>query len=63
MRELPGAVLAPHETDPDGYVPSVVYSCGGLIHDNTLWLPYRASDARIGFATVPPDTLINAIVS
>ncbi len=59
--ELPGVLLTPHETDRDGYVPNVVYSCGGLIHDGTLWLPYGASDARIGFATVPLQTLINAM--
>lgn len=61
--ELSGVLLTPHETDREGYVPNVVYSCGGLIHDNTLWLPYGASDARIGFATVPLATLINAILS
>lgn len=61
--ELSGVILAPHETDRDGYVPNVVYSCGGLVHDDILWLPYGASDARIGFATVPLATLINAIMS
>jgi predicted GH43/DUF377 family glycosyl hydrolase len=32
----------------EGYVPNVVYSCGGLIHDGRLWLPYGIGDARIG---------------
>ncbi len=59
--QLPGVLVAPHETDRDGYVPNVVYSCGGLIHDGNLWLPYGASDARIGFATVPIATLLTAM--
>ena len=48
--------------DRDGYVPNVVYSCGGLIHDGELWLPYGASDARVGFATMPLDTLLAGMV-
>ncbi|MEU7870326.1 hypothetical protein [Dactylosporangium sp. NPDC049140] len=34
-------------------VPNVVYSCGGIVHDGVLWLPYGASDVRVGFATIP----------
>jgi predicted GH43/DUF377 family glycosyl hydrolase len=46
------------ETTPDerdGYVPNVVYSCGGIVHDGLLWLPYGIGDARIGvmWASVP----------
>ncbi|MCO1595343.1 glycoside hydrolase family 130 protein [Micromonospora sp. RHAY321] len=59
---LPGALLSPDDADRDGYVPNVVYSCGGLIHDGELWLPYGASDARVGFATVPVPALIAAMV-
>jgi len=33
-------------------VPNVVYSCGGLIHDGRLWLPYGIGDARVGVAHV-----------
>jgi predicted GH43/DUF377 family glycosyl hydrolase len=61
IAELPDALLAPDETERDGYVPNVLYSCGALIHEGTLWLPYGASDARIGFATVPVDALIAAM--
>ncbi|WP_319462547.1 glycoside hydrolase family 130 protein [Micromonospora sp. RTP1Z1] len=61
IAELPGALLAPDEAERDGYVPNVLYSCGGLIHAGLLWLPYGASDARVGFATVPVDALIAAM--
>ncbi|WP_033339618.1 glycoside hydrolase family 130 protein [Catenuloplanes japonicus] len=62
LAELPDALLSPDGTERDGYVPNVVYSCGGLVHDGDLWLPYGASDARVGFATVPVDRLLAAMV-
>ncbi len=52
IAELPGMLLAPDETERDGYVPNVVYSCGALVHQGTLWVPYGISDQRVGFATV-----------
>jgi predicted GH43/DUF377 family glycosyl hydrolase len=61
VAELPDVLLAPDDTERDGYVPNVVYSCGGLLHAGTLWLPYGASDARVGFATVALTTLIHAM--
>ncbi|MEV1143107.1 glycoside hydrolase family 130 protein [Micromonospora sp. NPDC049799] len=62
VARLPGTLLAPDTDDRDGYVPNVVYSCGGLVHAGELWLPYGASDARVGFATVPVAALISAMV-
>lgn len=61
IAELPGVLLAPDDTERDGYVPNVVYSCGGLLHAGTLWLPYGASDARVGFATVALTTVTDAM--
>ncbi|MDP9795288.1 putative GH43/DUF377 family glycosyl hydrolase [Catenuloplanes nepalensis] len=61
IAELPDALLAPDGTERDGYVPNVVYSCGGMVHDGALWLPYGASDARVGFATVPLTELLAAM--
>ncbi|SCG77273.1 glycoside hydrolase family 130 protein [Micromonospora inositola] len=62
VAQLPGALLSPDKADRDGYVPNVVYSCGGLVHAGELWLPYGASDARVGFATVPVAALIAAMM-
>ncbi|MEV4655147.1 glycoside hydrolase family 130 protein [Micromonospora sp. NPDC049301] len=62
VAHLPGVLLSPDQGDRDGYVPNVVYSCGGLIHDGELWLPYGASDTRVGFATVPVAALLAAMV-
>jgi predicted GH43/DUF377 family glycosyl hydrolase len=58
LATLPEPLLVPNAAERDGYVPNVVYSCGGLIHDGTLWLPYGSSDTRIAMATVPLDILL-----
>jgi predicted GH43/DUF377 family glycosyl hydrolase len=58
IAHLPGGLLEPDEDEREGYVPNVVYSCGGLIHEGRLWLPYGASDVRVGFASVCLDELM-----
>ncbi|GAA0439620.1 glycosidase [Acrocarpospora corrugata] len=62
IAELPGPLLTAGDSEREGYVPNVVYSCGGLLHDDAVWLPYGASDHRIGFARIPLATLIEAMV-
>lgn len=44
-------LLAARDNDRAGYVPNVVYSCGGMRVGDTLFLPYGLSDSAIGFAT------------
>jgi predicted GH43/DUF377 family glycosyl hydrolase len=50
---LPHPLLSPDETEREGYVPNVVYSCGALVHNGTLILPYAMSDSASSFATIP----------
>ncbi|WP_330250386.1 glycoside hydrolase family 130 protein [Nocardia sp. NBC_00565] len=45
-------LLTPIEDERDGYVPNVTYSCGALVHRNTLVLPYGCSDSAIRFAFI-----------
>jgi predicted GH43/DUF377 family glycosyl hydrolase len=52
-------LLAPHEKEREGYVPNVVYSCGALIHNNVLVIPYAMSDINSGIATVEVNELLN----
>jgi predicted GH43/DUF377 family glycosyl hydrolase len=47
LARLDRPLLEAFPDERDGYVPNVVYSCGGLIHDGRLWLPYGIGDARI----------------
>jgi len=61
IAELPGALLAPDASEREGYVPNVVYSCGGLLHEGTLWMPYGASDNRVGFCSTPLSALLGAM--
>jgi predicted GH43/DUF377 family glycosyl hydrolase len=42
-------------------VPNLVYSCGALVHADTLVLPYGINDAAIGIATVPLPELLAAL--
>lgn len=58
LSRLQEPLLAPNMEEQDGYVPNVVYSCGALIHADTLVVPYGIGDAAIGIATIPmPDLL------
>ena len=50
-------MLSPNETEREGYVPNVVYSCGSIIHNNELIIPYAMADYSSGFATVDIEEL------
>jgi len=54
-------LLSPAADEQNGYVPNVVYSCGALVHADTLVLPYGIGDSMIGFATVPLRELLSAL--
>lgn len=56
-------LLSPADDEQNGYVPNVVYSCGALLHADTLVLPYGASDASIGIATVALPMLLAALLA
>ena len=45
-------ILMPNEHDREGYVPNVVYSCGAMIFQNELIIPYASADQRCGIATL-----------
>ena len=45
-------LMIPGPDEREGYVPNVLYSCGGLIHGETLVLPYGCSDSSIRFAFI-----------
>jgi predicted GH43/DUF377 family glycosyl hydrolase len=52
IARLEEPLLTPNEEEREGYVPNVVYSCGSLIHNNKLIVPYAMSDITSGIATV-----------
>ncbi|HLI48785.1 MAG TPA: glycoside hydrolase family 130 protein [Chthonomonas sp.] len=55
-------LLMPNADEREGYVPNVVYSCGGLIHNGYLILPYAMSDYASRFAIVPLEDILEAMV-
>ena len=46
------------ETEREGYVPNVVYTCGCLRHGSLLLIPYAVSDSATGFVTVDINALL-----
>jgi predicted GH43/DUF377 family glycosyl hydrolase len=44
-------LLSPNSEEREGYVPNVVYSCGSIIHNRTLIVPYGMSDYASTYAT------------
>ena len=57
----PGPLLAPTEEERNGYVPNVLYSCGSLVHNGTLIIPYGISDCRTSFATTNLEELLSTM--
>jgi predicted GH43/DUF377 family glycosyl hydrolase len=54
-------LLKPNEDEREGYVPNVVYTCGALVHNGELIVPYGLADHATGFATVPLAEVLAAI--
>ncbi|MEA1923521.1 MAG: glycoside hydrolase family 130 protein [Pseudomonadota bacterium] len=51
-------LLSPTEEEREGYVPNVLYTCGAIIHNDELIIPYAMSDTSSGIAVVSvPDLL------
>lgn len=61
LATLPQPLLETEGERRNGYVPNVAYSCGGIVHEGTLWLPYGIADDRIRVARVELDALLGAM--
>jgi predicted GH43/DUF377 family glycosyl hydrolase len=51
-------LLASNNSEREGYVPNVVYSCGSIIHNKSLIIPYAMSDYASTYATVDLNELL-----
>jgi predicted GH43/DUF377 family glycosyl hydrolase len=56
-------LIKPNENEREGYVPNVVYTCGALLHNGELIVPYGMADQATGFATVPLTDVLAAMQS
>jgi predicted GH43/DUF377 family glycosyl hydrolase len=54
-------LLVPTGKERFGYVPNVVYSCGGMIHAGMLVLPYAMSDVATSIALINVDELLETL--
>jgi len=52
ISRLDEPILVPNDHDREGYVPNVVYSCGAMIFQDELIIPYASADERCGVATM-----------
>ena len=60
---LKSPLLISNTQEREGYVPNVVYSCGSMIHNNDLIMPYAMSDYASTYATVDLKELLTALKS
>lgn len=59
--QLEEPLLTPDEHERDGYVPNVVYTCGSMIHEDELIIPYAIADQRCRVASVPIRELLSRL--
>ncbi len=54
-------LLETNENEREGYVPNVVYTCGGVINGKDLVFPYAMSDYASSFASVDLNELLEKL--
>jgi predicted GH43/DUF377 family glycosyl hydrolase len=62
IAHLPEPLMVPEADERDGYVPNVLYSCGGMRHRDHLVLPYGFSDGGIKVALVRLPELLDRLL-
>jgi predicted GH43/DUF377 family glycosyl hydrolase len=55
-------LITANEKERDGYVPNVVYTCGAMIHNDHLYIPFSTSDHVTRFAYVSLPRLLERLV-
>ena len=58
---LSSPLMMPNEVEREGYVPNVIYSCGSIIHNDDLIIPYAMSDHSSSYATVDLRELLDVL--
>ncbi|MDN3583791.1 glycoside hydrolase family 130 protein [Mucilaginibacter flavus] len=54
-------LLIPNSDEREGYVPNVLYSCGAIVHNEKLIIPYGVSDSSTAFAEVSLQELLDKL--
>jgi beta-1,2-mannobiose phosphorylase / 1,2-beta-oligomannan phosphorylase len=54
-------LMMPNDKEREGYVPNVIYSCGSMIHNGNLIIPYAMSDYASTYATINLEELLKEL--
>jgi len=60
--QLKEPLISPNEEEREGYVPNVVYSCGSIVNNDELVIPYAMSDTASTYATINLKELLSSLV-
>lgn len=61
--KLTEPLLSPGPGERDGYVPNVVYTCGAMVHEDTVVLPYAFGDRETKLALISLPDLVDCLLS
>jgi len=61
IARLPEPLLVAEDSEREGYVPNVVYSCGAMAHGEVIVLPYGCSDSSVRIATIDLPRLLERL--
>ena len=56
-------LLAAADQDREGYVPNVVYTCGGQRIGDKLFVPYGVADSSVAFAFIGIQSLVDDMIA
>ena len=62
VARLDEPILSPNKYEREGYVPNVVYTCGYLVHQGQLIIPYAMSDQKCAVASVSVTELLDRLL-
>lgn len=62
ISRLDRPLIAATRYEREGYVPNVVYSSGGMISGDKLFIPYAMSDSRYRFAWIETNLLLKELL-
>lgn len=56
-------LMEPLESEREGYVPNVLYTCGWMQHGDRILIPYAMSDVACGFASMKTADIVQRLMN
>ncbi|MBK9105451.1 MAG: glycoside hydrolase family 130 protein [Saprospiraceae bacterium] len=56
-------LMEPLESEREGYVPNVLYTCGWMQHGDNILIPYAMSDVACGFAIMNTKAIVDRLIA